>query len=331
MRMNFLQLAYHFTGYYTRLQWEKTFIRKQVAPLVEQCSKKAGYRFSREEHKKILLYYPLFTILGVAENDLVLRRRKLRDSERWRLVLVSMMAALFDDLIDEEHWKEEDLLHLLHNRLEQLTLTPKANLILALNEELYTRCPPSAAYRMALEQGIHWQAASVRQLDKDISFEEVLLISRKKNGFTSFIFAYLLDEEWTEDELNFFYQTGILGQLVNDAYDLFKDIRDGIYTSLRKCCSVEEAEKLFIDEWKQLIVLLANTSAGIQQQRQLKHRLACMYGYGLVAFDQFKQAAPVGSLTALEKASRKQLVVDMELWPTRIKLLRAIIQISKIH
>ena len=329
--MNYLQLAYHFTGYYTRLQREKKFIRKQVTPLVEQCCKKAGYCFSGEEQKKVLWYYPLFTLLGVAENYLLLRRRKLRDSERWRLVLVSIMAALFDDLIDEEHWKEEDLLHLLHNRLEQLTLAPKASLLLALNEELYTRYRPSAAYRSALEQGIHWQATSERQLDKDISFEEVLLISRKKNGYTSFIFAYLLDEEWTEDELNFLYQTGILGQLVNDAYDLFKDIKDGIYTSLRKCYSVEEAEKLFIDEWKQLMVQLNKTSAGILQQRQLKHRLACMYGYALVAFNQFKQAAPNGSIAALEKATRKQLVVDMELWPTRIKLLRAIIKLSKMH
>jgi len=329
--MNYLQLAYHFTGYYTRLQREKKFIRKQVTPLVEQCCKKAGYCFSGEEQKKVLLYYPLFTLLGVAENYLLLRRRKIRDSERWRLVLVSMMAALFDDLIDEEHWNEDDLLHLLHNRLEQLTLTPKANLILALNEELYTRCPPSEAYRLALEQGIHWQAASAGQMNKEISFEEVLLISREKNGYTSFIFAYLLEEEWTGDELYFFYQTGILGQLVNDAYDLFKDIRGGIYTVLRKCVYVDETEKLFIHEWKKLMALLNKTSAGIPQQRQLKNRLACMYGYGLVAFNQFKQAAPNGSLAELENATRKQLVVDMEQWPTRIKLLRAIIKISKIH
>ena len=329
--MNYVQLAYYFLGYYNRLLREKAFIKKNVLPLINQYCKKTGYHFSLAEQKKVLVYYPLFTLLGVAENYLLLRNRKLKNTERLRLILVSIMAALFDDLIDEEHWQEEDLLHLLHNRLTQINLTPKAKLILALNEELHAQYPPSNDYRSALEKGIHWQVASKKQLNENITLEEVLLISRKKNGYTSFMFAYLLDQEWLETEIEIFYQTGILGQLVNDAYDLFKDIQEGIYTSIRKCITVEYGEHLLIQEWKQLVELLNKNSLNKKQQIKIKNRLCCIYGFGLVAFEQFKKSSPDGSISMLEKATRKQLVIDMELWPTRLKLLRAIIQMSKMH
>ncbi len=330
--MNNGRLIQYFTGYYWSLQKEKKFIQQHFGQFLRQKTAELNYTFSKSDWKKTTVYYPCFTVLAGAENFILLKgSRQLNEQERYRLTAVSIMSGLCDDLIDEENWTPAQLFDLLDNQLESLPLSPKAKLILALNDELYKTSRPSAAYEKQLRTAIYWQARSLEQLHPEISTEEILEISKEKNGQTSLMFSYLLDEEWNSIEQSIIAQSGFLGQLVNDTYDIFKDVKAGVQTYLQRFKSLDASEDFFIDEWRKLVRLIHESNATKKNKTHLINRFACVHGYALVAFHQFRYIEQNrGIPVKWNEATRKELVVDMEKWPTRWQLLKAIKKLSTL-
>jgi hypothetical protein len=326
--MNYLQLFNYFKIYYFALQKQKRFIKKYLLPFFEESCNKIGLELTNADRKKIIIYYPSFTVLAGTENYLILRNRNLNHKERWQLTYVAAMASLCDDLIDEEKWTAEQLFSLLDNELSNLPQSKKAKLIFALNDELNKNYPPPKKYNQLLRNAIQSQADSIKQLNPAINYNEIIKISKEKNGNTSLMFASLIDEEWTKEELKVIYQSGFMGQLVNDTYDIFKDQNDGVQTYIQRHKTINEAEEFFINEWKNLYSLINKSNITKTQKNKLINRFACMHAYALVAFDQFQKLEDQN--INLKTATRKQLVIDMELWSTRIKLLKKIIQLSNI-
>jgi hypothetical protein len=142
------------------------------------------------------------------------------------------------------------------------------------------------------------------------------------------MFASLIEENWSNQELEMICQSGFVGQLVNDTYDIFKDIKDGVQTYIQRHQSIDEAEEFFINEWKFLCELINESKAMQDRKKKLINRFACMHAYALVAFDQFRKLEK-GKTIDWKTATRKELIIDMELWSTRFKLLKKIIQLSK--
>jgi hypothetical protein len=328
--MNYLQLLKYFTAYYSALLKQKRFIKKYLQPFFDETCNEIDLQLSQADRKKILIYYPAFTVLAGAENYLILRNRKLTYKERWQLTYVAAMASLCDDLIDEENWSATQLFNLLDNKLYNLPESKKSILILVLNTELNKKYALPKKYKQLLRNAIQSQANSIKQLNPNISYEEIIKISQKKNGNTSLMFASLIDEEWSKEESAVIYQSGFMGQLVNDTYDIFKDVNDGVQTFIQRHKTIDDAEEFFINEWKFLGELIDECSTNKNQNKKLINRFACMHAYALVAFDQFRKIEK-GTTIDWKAATRKQLVIDMELWSTRIKLLKKIKQLSSIR
>src|SRR5688572_32982714 len=133
--MNYLQLTF----FGLRLTWsgykQMAFIKFFLKPLVQKHCNRLGYRLSPTEKKKVLFYYPMYTVLACAQMYLTLKGRKLTKDERKRLTLVGAMATLCDDLIDENNFTREQVFNLLSNNLNEEALDPKAKLLVALNKE----------------------------------------------------------------------------------------------------------------------------------------------------------------------------------------------------
>lgn len=328
--MNSLQLLNYFKSYYAALQRQKRFIKKNLRPYFDATCRSIDLKLSKADRKKILIYYPAFTVLAGAENYLILRNRKLTYKERWQLTYVAAMASLCDDLIDEEKWNATQLFNLLDGKLINLPKSKKAELLLALNGELQKKYPPPKKYKQLLRQAIQSQADSIKQLNPKVSHEEIIKISQEKNGNTSLMFASLINIEWSQEALEIFYQSGFMGQLVNDTYDVYKDMNDGVQTYIQGYASINQAEEFFINEWKYLCELINECNAEKSQKKKLIDRFACMHAYALVAFDQFRKIEKQKKID-WKNATRKELIIDMERWSTRIKLLKKIKQLSKIR
>jgi len=172
----------------------------------------------------------MYTILGCAEMYTALKGRGLNKDERKRLTLVAAWATLCDDLVDDYNWLRDEIFDIIFDKKEEESLPGNAKLLIALNNEFQKIWKVSDKYISQLKTALEWQSQSAKQLDPAITLDEIVTICREKNGNTSLMFATLVDEAWTEKELQFIYQSAIVGQLTNDAFDIYKDTQSGIYT-----------------------------------------------------------------------------------------------------
>src|SRR4051812_11220050 len=114
---------------YKQLAFIKTFLK----PLVKHNASRLGYHLSDTEKKKVLFYYPMYTVLACAQMYVTLKGRDLTRGERKRLTLVGAMATMCDDLIDEDGWTRDEIFGLLSNNLEEKDIYVKAQLLVSLN------------------------------------------------------------------------------------------------------------------------------------------------------------------------------------------------------
>jgi len=277
------------------------------------------YQLSPREKQKVTYYYPLFNHIINCENYLIVKGRKLSGDESKRLAIISVMATLYDDLIDEERWNKEQLFAVFNKTIAKENQTKKVQLIFALDDELKKIWQPTKKYLDALQLSIEWQLISAKQLQPSISLEEVLDISKHKCGNSSLLWASVLDEDWNEDDNAFIFQSGFVGQLVNDLMDTFKDREDGVKTFIAASSSVSLAKEIFLNECRKLHQLILQCNAPKSFCIKTIRRMAGVHAFGLVSLKNLQKAEK--KFGDLSKAGRKDLVTDMAYWSNKFRLL----------
>ena len=329
--MNYLQLSV----YGLRLTWsgykQSAFIRSFLKPLVEKHCKILGYELSASEKKKVLFYYPMYTVLACAQMYLTLKGRKLTKDERKRLTLVGVMATLCDDLIDENNFSRQQIFNLLSNNLNEEELETKAKLLVALNKELQKFYTLSPQYLQQLKMALQRQAVSVKQSYPNISLEEIVNICKEKNGHTSLMFASLLDEKWSNEELQFIYQSAIVGQLTNDSFDIYFDTQQGINTYFNKAPSVKNIREFFLNECMNLHEKVFACDAPIKNKLRTIQRMSVLHAFTLTALDHLQETEnKYGVPVDWKSTPRKDMVTDMAKNKNRIKTVRYMKWLSKV-
>ncbi len=320
--MNYFQLSYHAADYgisaFKQLQFMKAFLK----PIVQKHCTTLNYPLSKKEQKKVDFYYPLFNHIVNCENYLCIKGRRLTLPESQRLAIISAMATLYDDLIDEENWYKEQYFQILNRTLPVELQTPKVKLIFALDDELKNYWQPTQAYQDALKLAIEWQVVSARQLHYDISLAEILHISQEKCGNSSLLWASIMDEEWLPEDKQFIYQSGYVGQIVNDLFDAFKDREDGVFTIVRKTDSIAAAKAIFLQECAKLHQNVLNCSVSKQRKLRAIRRMACIHAFAMVSLEHLQNTEDKYS-TPMDwsKPLRRELVTDMSFWSNKFKLL----------
>lgn len=327
--MNYFQLTSYGVEFAGSVYRQSMFIKKFLKPLIIKHCEGLGYHLNASERKKVLYYYPMYTILACAQMYLALKGRRLTTIERKRLTLVSSMATICDDLIDEELWTREQIFRLLANDLNEERLTTKAKLLVALNKEFYLLDIP-ARYLPQLKLALEWQAASVKQLDTEISLDEIVHVCREKNGHTSLMFASLIDEDWTEAERKFIYQSAIVGQLTNDSFDMYVDSKNNLHTYINTASSIANARKFFVDECRKLHQYVMQCDDDLRHKKACIRRMSCMHAYALVAFDHLRETEnKYGLPIDWKKPIRQEMVTDMAMIKNQLKLVKYMRWLSK--
>ena len=142
---------------------------------MENACEKAQHTLTKGERKKTLKYYPLLTICGNADNYVLLKQRRLTKVEKRKLSLMSAMATLFDDLLDEEGWNKEKVKKSFGEGKALEEKSSKAQLLYYLEEEFKKLDIPSD-YNSALENALQAQYDSLQQVNSNLSKEETLTL-----------------------------------------------------------------------------------------------------------------------------------------------------------
>ena len=330
--VNHFQLSYYAIDYGISAYKQLRFIKSFLKPIVDKHCKALDYPLSKKEKKKVDFYYPLFNHIVNCENYLCIKGRRLTLQESQRLAIISAMATLYDDLIDEEDWEKEQYFKILNRTLPEEQQTPKVKLIFALDDELRNYWQPTQVYQDALKLAIEWQVISARQLSNEISLQEILHISEEKCGNSSLLWASIMDEDWKPEDKQFIYQSGYVGQIVNDLFDAYKDREDGVFTIVRKAGSIKEAKAIFLQECGKLHQNILQCHVARSRQLTTIRRMACIHAFALVSLDHLqhtekKYAQPMD----WSKAQRSELVTDMAFWSNKFKLLNYACWLEKLR
>jgi hypothetical protein len=329
--MNTLQVLKYGLGLTLDGYRQLAFINKFLKPLVNKHCERLGYKLSPSEKKKVLFYYPMYTVLACAQMYVTLKGRRLTKDETKRLTLVGAMATICDDLIDEDNWTREQIFHLLSNNLDEQGLITKAQLLVSLNKELQQLWPLSERYLKQLKIALEWQAISGKQLDPNITLDEIVHVCREKNGHTSLMFATLVDEDWDEKELQFVYQSAIVGQLTNDSFDMYFDTQNGIHTYFNTAPTIADVRKFFITECTNLHAIVMACDTRYKNKLNTIRRMSILHAFTLTALDQFQQAEDkYGKGVDWRTVQRKDLIIDMALNKNRFKTVRYMKWLSEL-
>jgi hypothetical protein len=265
----------------------------------------------------------MYTVLACAQMYLTLKGRKLTKDERKRLTLVGAMATLCDDLIDENNYSRDQIFGLLSNNLNEEGLDTKAKLLVALNKELQSFYTLSPGYLSQLKMALQRQAASVKQSEPNVSLEDIVNMCREKNGHTSLMFASLLDEKWSREELQFIYQSAIVGQLTNDSFDIYFDTQQGIHTYFNTSASVKNTRTFFIDECTKLHAVVMACDVPLKNKLRTIHRMSILHAFTLTALDHLQEAEnKYGSPVNWKTVPRREMITDMWKNKNRLKTVR---------
>lgn len=329
--MNTLQLLKNGLGLTLDGYRQLAFINRFLKPLVNFHCQRIGYQLTASERKKVLFYYPMYTILGCAEMYIALKGRSLTIDERKRLTLVAAWATLCDDLVDDYNWTHDEVLNIIFNDPAEESFPGNVRLLIALNNELNKTWNASDKYINQLKIALEWQSESARQLDPGITLDEVVEICREKNGNTSLMFATLIDEEWTEKELAFIYQSAIVGQLTNDSFDMYFDTQNGIHTYFNTAESMKAVRQFFLDECRTLHGMVMNCDVRRKNKVSTIRRMSVLHAFTLTALDQFQETERNYQKPVDWKiVPRKDLVVDMALNKNRFKTIHYMKWLSNI-
>jgi hypothetical protein len=289
------------------------------------------YELNALEEKKVFRYYPLLTVCALAENYVLLKGRKLTEIERKRITLMSAMATLCDDLIDEGGWTEQQLLDLLDNKHPYSSLQAKAKLIIAMNEQ-FKKLDVQPSYWQQLRKAFHGQADSIRQHQPDLSLEETISIAREKNGNYCLTVASLIDEDWTDIEKQIIYQHGMMGQMTNDIYDTYKDTHEGIHTVVKKVRNVSHMRGIFMTEVHRMHDLIMQIDAPVKRKKKVIARYSCMDAFTMVGIDTLAAVEKkYGHPVEWKSVTRKDLVPDMAKYQSRKKYFKYVVWLSNLR
>lgn len=330
--MNYFQLFFYAADYGLSAFKQLRFIQHYLKPIVAKLCNQLNYPLSKKEQKKVDFYYPLFNHIVNCENYLCIKGRRLNNAETKRMAIISAMATLYDDLIDEEKWEVEQYFQILNKTLPQNLQTPKVKLIFALDNELQQIWQPTQQYIDALKLAIEWQVISSKQLNSSITLEEVLHISAEKCGNSSLLWASIMDEKWLPEDNAFIYQSGYVGQIVNDLFDAFKDREDGVFTIVRKTASIAEVKRIFLQECAKLHQMIEETNVSNYRKKRTIRRMACIHAFALVSLEHLQNTEnKYGLPLDWNNALRSELVTDMAFWNNKFMLLKKACWLARLR
>jgi hypothetical protein len=328
--MTYLRFFYCAADYYLHFYKQLRYIKQYLEPTLSSFSEVLNYHLNPSQRKKVLRYYPLLTVCALAENYTLLKGRGLTDIERRRITLMSAMATLCDDLLDEDGWNQQGLHDLFGDKMDYGSLPPKAKFILAINEE-FKKFNIKPEYWVQLHKAFDGQGDSIRQHHPDLSLEETINISKEKNGNYCLTVATLIDENWTETERSIIYQHGIMGQIANDIYDSYKDTHEGIYTVVRKVKDVDHLRALFLSEAKKMQGLIMQIDAPFKRKKKAMDRYGCIDAFTMVGIDTLAEAEKkYGKPLEWISIPKKDILPDMAKFWSRKRYFKHVLQISKL-
>jgi len=294
---------------------QQKFNTEYLIPRLASIEAKCNGHFTDEQIFKIKKYYAIFIPTLISSQLKYIYSQRLSEIERERATLFGILTPLYDDIFDQESLPETDY--------KQITIKPhdyegrsfQSLVVKLLQSELICKASNPEKYLEACEQVMEAQLRSRLQTDSTIPVSELEKITFNKGGYSMLLFFQLLDQDKILSVHELVYTIGSAYQLCNDIFDIYKDVRDGIYTLPNTCTDFVVLKKNFILKIKTQNAELKRLDLGLKKTRHLLISLNLVNARALVALDHLIRAYPVSTpdpFTYWKSKARHELVIDME-------------------
>lgn len=298
---------------YKEIKIQKQFNRNFLIPYLDELEKKYNGKFQTEQKKKILDYYGLFITSFLCSSYKRLYGKILTDEERKRATLFGVLTPVGDDLFDIDN--------LDNNSIREITFHPEtfnantfsSHIAKEIQAYLLQSVPHKEAYIKASKDVLDIQVETILQTNPEISKDEMRRITYTKGAVSVIIYHQCLDDVADEQMLEVLFLIGSLYQLGNDIFDLYKDVRDKIYTLVNTCDDYNLFKKDFIERLRLQNQKIYALPYSKKDKEDFCIVMNTINARSLVAIDRFIETQKkYNGKVNWQELDRKEMIVDME-------------------
>ena len=232
------------------------------------------------------------------------------DFEENQVLLLDLACfiPLYDDFTDDDGLSYQEIVSILEGNESN---DKKKRQVQELYRSIVNNHPNPKEFKKLLKAGGRAQDDSMEQKMAGVSRSKLAQITADKGGyFTQLCFSifYKELEEWQSEII---FDLGELIQLLNDIFDVHKDVHEGIQTLPNTSESIQELEYLYkekVANWFELLEKNYSKELVID----LKRMFSIIFATGIICIDQFKRIEKKYGEFNPKSLSRKELICDMD-------------------
>ena len=298
---------------YREIKFQKQYNKVFLLPYLEELEKKYNGKFKDEQKQKICNYYGLFITSFLCSSYKKLQGKQLTDAERKRATLFGILTPVGDDLFDEDKLDVESIRTITFNPESYTATTFSGQVAKEIQTFLLQDVPHKAAYLEAAENVLNIQIETIKQTSSNISLQELEYITYTKGAVSVIIYHQCLDEVADEKMKEVLFLIGSLYQLGNDIFDLYKDVRDNIYTLVNTCDDYAAFRKSFLERVALQNRKIMELPFAEKSKKEFCFVMNTINARSVVALDQFvRLQKKTGEEINWWQLQRKDMIVDME-------------------
>ncbi len=285
--------------------------------------------FDDKTFKKIIFYYSL-KVPAIYDAFLSLHGRRTNNFEKERLLKYFICSSIFDNFFDRKELTDEAIYQITFNSNNYTPTNFNERISLHCHAEILKFVKNKEAYLNVLKLEYDAQVNSRKQFYETITNKEIEEITLSKGGNAVLLCSFYLDIENSTSELNCWYKLGNVIQLVNDLFDIFKDLQTGLQTIPNRVKDVQGFKKYFNSFITNLKFEIKNIEVEENKKMHLNISLMGICALGLVAINQLEKIENRHqTLPNLKTLSRKDLIIDMENFYNIWLWLKTVYHLSK--
>lgn len=299
---------------YKEIKTQKQFNNSFLIPYLDELEKRHHGTFQPEQRGKILRYYGLFITSFLCSSYKKLYGETLTDEERKRATLFGVLTPVGDDLFDIDKLPVEDIHTITFHPQTYTATTFSAGVAKEIQTYLLEHVPHKKEYIEASKNVLDIQAETIKQTKRTISKEDLQRITYTKGAVSVIIYHQCLDVAASKQMLDALFYVGSLYQFGNDIFDLYKDVRDNIYTMVNTCDDFIVLRKMFMERVKAQNRRIMALPYKQKDKKEFCIIMNTINARSMVALDQFVRQQKLMGNKKIDwwQLERKAMIVDME-------------------
>lgn len=254
----------------------------------------------------------------------LLRGDRIQDNELKAIVNISALAPLYDDFFDKVNLPGQKIQSLVNHPLTYVAETEIERLFSEFSSRIQKYVQDIPLYLTQAQRVFEAQLESKRLVStKPLPWKEIKRIGFEKGASTVLCMCNMLNKKPTKEEEVFLYQLGGVAQYLDDLFDVREDFLEGRQTLANPIVAVVSKKKSFKKEVLLFKKLLASANYKESHKKAFLFPVNYIIAATFLTLERYEVLEErTKGVFEIEQYSRKELVVDMDLYSNRWKAFK---------